>query len=357
MATDNNNLLNAINTTDRDVLSTQLLQTQSLNNKTDILRDAINNTSRFTDDALNTINRDILKSSDALNDRMHDALGNNTRYIEDSIKTVNRDVLNGHSAITNEIKDKVDGATMHTHEKLSGIDKDIFTTSANQTEALKGDINEVNRDVLNTTAQLQHQINGQFYNNADRVDRGFSEIKSGLAHGFYATGQNIKDTQREIALATGNIEKHNSYLSHELFKELHHQHRHDDRRYGDLRHDFASAILRNENELLRSRNVIEVQAASNYANMQMEALKNKDALALQAANNYANIQTEALKNTQTMMSKMADCCCEIKETVLTTASATQGLIQNSEAAALRSQLQTEQTKNLILQSLQSSQHH
>lgn len=351
------NLLNAINTTDRDVLSTQLLQTQSLNNKTDILRDAINNTARFTDNSINTLNRDVLKNTDALNDRMHDIASNNTRYLEESIKSVNRDVLGGHASITNEIKDKVDGATMHTQGILANIDKDIFTTSANQTEALKGDITEVNRDILNSSAQLQHQINGQFYNNADRVDRGFSDLKSGMSHGFYATGQNIKDTQRDIALATGNIEKHNSYLTHELFKEMHHNNHHHERRYGDLRHDLAAYLLRNENELLRSRNVIEVQAANNYANIQMEALKNKDALALQAANNYANIQTEALKNSQTIMSKMADCCCEIKETVLTSASATQGLIQNSEAAALRAQLQTEQTKNLILQSLQTSQHH
>lgn len=355
---DTTTLLNAINATDRDVLSTQFVQSQALNDKTDILRDAMNNISRYTDNNINTTDRDVLKGNFQTVESLSDTVNNNSKQTNSLVSGVGRDVLTGHALISNELRDKIDTSTIQTQGLLAGIDKDIYTSIANQSHDIKADINSVSKDVLSGNAAissqqsrdlfgLMSQTERQFFNNADRIDKVYADLKTNENAGFYNNAMGIKDTQRDIAFAMNNIEKHDSYLAHELYKELNHQDHHHERRHGDVRRD----ILRVDNEILRARLDTERQASQNFANVQIEALKNKDALGLQAANNLTAIQVEALKNSAALASKMAECCCEIKETVLSTASSTQGLIQNNEAAALRAQLQTEQTKNLILQTV------
>jgi len=384
-------------------------------------------------------------------------MNNMARDTNNQIITTDRDVLQGNYNLSEGIKGKMDVMGTQNFATLAGIDKDIYKAAYGVNSHLTDAVNAVDKDIIqglnNSSAQASRDLNAvatatsaQFFNNADRIDRVNSDIRNAQSvygaasakqisdlntaldtqflHGVqrqdsqfdsitsninsnkYATGMEIKNTQREILGVKGDIEKHASYLAHETFKELTHHNQHHERRYGDherrserrhgenrfegaehtghIRKDIIESSLKTDNEILRARlaaerqaaenlTVVQTTAAQNYANIQIEALKSKDALSMQSAQNFAAsqieayklketlaaqaaanasvIQTEALKTAATLMSKMADCCCEIKETVLTTSSATQGVVTENNLANLRAQLQTEQTKNLILQTV------
>lgn len=68
----------------------------------------------------------------------------------------------------------------------------------------------------------------------------------------------------------------------------------------------------------------------------------------QAADNYVAIQLESVKNKCELVAKLAECCCEIKESILSSANTTQGIIRENESNRLRDALQNSTTENLIL---------
>ena len=112
------------------------------------------------------------------------------------------------------------------------------------------------------------------------------------------------------------------------------------------------------------------QAAANAAAVQLEAAKNAAAAQLQAAVNskesvlqasflakdallenskwFALAEKTAMVNKLDTDAKLAACCCEIKETVIGTANATQSLLQSTEAARVRDALSAAVAENSIL---------
>jgi hypothetical protein len=135
---------------------------------------------------------------------------------------------------------------------------------------------------------------------------------------------------------------------------------------------------------------IALQAATQFAATQLEASKNTGAMLLEASKNAAAAQVEASKNTAALQlqialnskeslmeqskwfalaektamvnkcdleAKMAACCCEIKETVVGSANATQALIQANEATRARDALQVAATENAILRLRREEHHH
>lgn len=112
-------------------------------------------------------------------------------------------------------------------------------------------------------------------------------------------------------------------------------------------------------DVLCSSKELGIQVANNFAAVQLEASKNTSAIQLQAAMNhkdslleqskwFALAEKTAMVNKCDIESKLAACCCEIKETVSATASATQALINSNESARLRDALTTMTTENAIL---------
>ena len=414
------NLLNAVNQTDRDVLATQLLQQQSNTDQTDAVKQSMNDISRYTNNTLQGINRDVLTGNSNTVDSIKENVNGNSRYTNDMISTVQGELLKGQFDTTLTVKDQLTNLENNVEDHLGnmanvqnaqvsdlknnlyGIGKDIHTNAAGISSNVKDAIHAVGINSASLSAQLardlsthNEQISGkvlgssdaivrdinsiratsdaQFFNSADRIDRVNSDLKGSITNGFYMDAMIGKDTQREVASAVGSIEKQASYNTmhlqkeidhHQLYQQrqlgefrrdyyesLGHQQRHNADYHGIIRRDIVDSAYRVENELLRSRNQIEVQAAQNYANLQIEAFKNKEGLAAQAATNYAASQLQASTNTASIMSKLADCCCEIKETVLTTAAATQDTVKDSELASLRQQLAAEQTKSFVLQTV------
>jgi hypothetical protein len=116
------------------------------------------------------------------------------------------------------------------------------------------------------------------------------------------------------------------------------------------------------------------QSASQYASSQLESSKNTAALQLQAAINskegvlqasniarellsenskwFAIAEKTAMVNKCELESKLAACCCEIKESVMGSASTTQGLISTNESTRIRDALAISTAENIALRGRQ-----
>jgi hypothetical protein len=113
---------------------------------------------------------------------------------------------------------------------------------------------------------------------------------------------------------------------------------------------------------------VALQAATHYGSLQLEASKNAAAIQLQAAliskeslleqsKWFALAEKTAMVNKCELADKLAECCCEIKEVVVKTATATQDLIQAGEATRVRDALAAATTENAILRLRREEHHH
>jgi hypothetical protein len=159
--------------------------------------------------------------------------------------------------------------------------------------------------------------------------------------------------------------------------------------YGNRTSDQTASVLHSltgqhadsTRDLIVVSKEIAVQAALNAAALQLESAKNAAASQLQAALNAKDITLQAAVNSKESVlqasflakdallenskwfalaektamvnkceleAKLAACCCEIKETVIGTANATQSLVQTNESARVRDALSAAVAENSIL---------
>lgn len=353
----------------------------------DTLKDTVNTNSRYTNDMISTIQGELLKGQFDTTMTIKDKVANLGTTVEDrfgnmanvqnsqasdiknNLYGIGKDIYTNTASVNSNIKDAINEIGGHTAEVSGQLSRDLNTHNDQITSRVAGVADILARDING----VRSASDAQFFNSADRIERVNANLKDSITGGFYMDAMIGKDTQREVASAVGSIEKQASYNTMHLQKEIDHHQLYQQRQLGDFRRDYFETIghqfrhqadyhgvlrrdivdsaYRVENELLRAKNQIEVQAAQNYANIQIEAFKNKEGLSAQAAANFAASQLQASTNTATIMNKLADCCCEIKETVLTTAAATQDTVKDSELASLRQQLAAEQTKSFVLQTV------
>jgi hypothetical protein len=110
----------------------------------------------------------------------------------------------------------------------------------------------------------------------------------------------------------------------------------------DVRRDLASEFGASSLEHCRDTGALSKQMSEGFAATQLEAAKN-----------FAAIQLEAKQNKFELAQAMAECCCDIKERIATSAAATQALIQTNETNRLRDTLSTANNENLFLRLSQS----
>lgn len=99
--------------------------------------------------------------------------------------------------------------------------------------------------------------------------------------------------------------------------------------------------------LLTSKDIL-VEMTKNACHVERQASDNYAAIQLEAAKNKASLELEALKNKEVLAAQLAQCCCEIKESILSSASTTQLLIRDTESNRVRDALAASATENLIL---------
>ena len=92
----------------------------------------------------------------------------------------------------------------------------------------------------------------------------------------------------------------------------------------------------------------QLQAANNTKDIQIQAAAFAAASRLENDKQFALATLAASQNKEQLAAQIADCCCEIKAVVNSTAVATQNLIQASETARIRDALAACNNENLIL---------
>ncbi len=103
----------------------------------------------------------------------------------------------------------------------------------------------------------------------------------------------------------------------------------------------------NTQSLLSNKDVL-LEMCKNTASIEKHSAEQFAQLQLQAANNKASIELEACKNKEALSAQLAKCCCELKESILSSGSTTQQLIRDNETNRVRDALTTCNTENLIL---------
>jgi len=252
----------------------------------------------------------------------------------------------------------------------------VSTTNRNGFEA----INALNRSTNEIMAGLRagednvHRL-GSALSAGQIEERGFlgnnfSHISDELSRNWQsATAQSAK-TDYLIAEKAGHLNNHLSEVKHHVAKdvwksssilgrefdrrhewqmrELYHLDKHQDKNTEKIRRAGSEHFAATNLQIAKSEALLAQQAASNFGKAQLDLCKTENAIQLQAANNYANIQLEALKNKEQLAKQMAECCCEIKELVITTSGTTQDVVKNAETERLRDSLRSLETQNMIL---------
>lgn len=243
-------------------------------------------------------------------------------------------------------------------------------------------LNDANSAFSDRAAKFNAQMT------SDSFSRLSAQGENGFARGIDASVHGFRDTAAAAAANYASLSQQNCQTKEVVAA------------YGNRSADQTASVLHTLSgqhaEQTRDMSLIgrelTAQAANNAAAIQLEAAKNAAAISLEAAKNAAAFSLEAAKNAaasqvqaalnakdlsekvaynakegllenskwfalaeKTAMvnkceleSKLAACCCEIKESVIGTANATQSLIQSNESARVRDALSAAVAENSIL---------
>jgi hypothetical protein len=100
-------------------------------------------------------------------------------------------------------------------------------------------------------------------------------------------------------------------------------------------------------ELCERAGKLGLQASENFGKLESDIKNVKCVLEFQGAQNTAAIQLEALKNKAALSAQLAECCCELKDTVSASAAQTQAIVRDIENNRVRDALAAATTENLI----------
>lgn len=289
----------------------------------------------------------------------------NTCKLASDIYDVRRDILTSGYDRTNELLSSAE------RQQLAGESRDnriadhivdtVYRTSANNLDSIErnGSANlSATQDGLYRLSTQAEKLQNE---NITYSSQGFASIQSqAYTNGFNAQKNHgealfrIKDTQCEIKDTLGDY-------FHRVQAEGFHNTRRLERQAGDYFGKSQVDLVKVENSLGRLADVhfsqLQLQNANGFYKVSSDVKDSQAKLELQAAQNTAAIQLEAQKTKLDLMSKMAECCCEIKEKITASDASTKALIQSVETAGLRDQLQQAQTQNLVFQACGSGRRH
>lgn len=181
-----------------------------------------------------------------------------------------------------------------------------------------------------TSYHSQAFVDRGFHAVGGRVDAGFLETRGVLNNGFTSALLAAKDGEIATHKNAGDIKLLVAETSNKV--------------RGETSTSFAALSGLVGREGLQSQ----LQAASNLKDIQLQACEIAAASRLENDKQFALATLAASKNKEELASQIAECCCEVKAVVNSTAVATQNLIQATEAARIRDALAAANNENLIL---------
>ena len=262
----------------------------------------------------------------------------------DTSNSNNVSELNLLTAVNQAARDNASNQCMDTTAILQGQNgSNLLNMAAN--ERLNIAVNDSvykhslsNRDAIERNADL----------NRETTDRNATAIalaveRTGTAS-VYATQRSQNIISSLVEHSSGEITTAQQAIAGETRKML-----------GE--HHSTTITLAKDGVINANQNTgkVLVQASDNFGHTQVGLNAIKGKLELQAAQNVAQIQLEAIKNKSSLSAQLAECCCELKQIVISSAQTTQQVLQEIENNRIRDSLSVANTENLISR-LSSSSH-
>lgn len=219
-------------------------------------------------------------------------------------------------------------------------------------------------------ARLSAQGENGFARSVDTSVHGFRDGAAAAAANYASLSQQNCQTKEVVAAYGNRAADQTASVLHTLSGQHAEQTRDMSLIGRELTAQAANNAAAIQLEAAKNAAAISLEAAKNAAAFSLEAAKNAAASQVQAALNakdlsekvaynakegllenskwFALAEKTAMVNKCELESKLAACCCEIKESVIGTANATQSLIQSNESARVRDALSAAVAENSIL---------
>jgi hypothetical protein len=224
--------------------------------------------------------------------------------------------------------------------------------------------------ISDSFARLSAQGENGFARGLDATVAGFRDISASTAANYASLSQQNCQTKEVVAAYGNRAADHTASVLATLSAQ-----------HSDQTRDMAVIGRELTAQAANNAGAIQLEGAKNSAASQLQASVNAKDAALQAAMNakdaalqaavnakelamqsslqakesllenskwFALAEKTAMVNKCELESKLAACCCEIKESVIGTANATQSLIQSNESARVRDALSAAVAENSIL---------
>jgi len=230
-----------------------------------------------------------------------------------------------------------DDLSMRIYADLQITHQDVLKTSYDRTAEIiaaseRYELAEEARNQRNTQSILD-AIHLEGAAGVASTDRNGTANLTATQQASRDLGIQAEKLANENAFQFGKLGDRVSDYFYNTAKDFHH--------VADEIHDTKYSLVKVENSLGR-------QSDHNFAALQKQISDVGCKVELQAANNYAAIQIEALKSKGDIMQKMAECCCEIKEKVGSSEDAIKGLVSQFDTSRLRDALHLAETRNAFL---------
>jgi hypothetical protein len=229
--------------------------------------------------------------------------------------------------------------------KVADTRADILGAGAANTQTILTDAN-LNASGLmaqgcNETAAVIANNERTSYHSQAFVDRGFHALGGRVEAGFLETRGVLNSgfTSSLLAAKDGEIATHKNAGDIKLLVS-----ETSSKSRAETAVSFASLSGLVGQTALQSQ----LQAANNLKDIQLQACEIAAASRLENDKQFALATLAASKNKEELAAQIAECCCEVKAVVNSTAVATQNLIQATEAARIRDALAVANNENLIL---------
>ena len=238
---------------------------------------------------------------------------NNTSAVLQRGSADTQTLLQSACADTGSIKAATERQSFHTQ---AAVDR----SSINQGEATNAGFFETRNQSQNGAIENRGTTNVNHVEERALVNNNFQELRNVVNNGFASNLLASKDTQLAIALSEGSVRRQVSDVAGALNSQL------------SSTKEVLTALIGN----LALQNQLEL--SKYFAIAERENDKQFALATLAASTNAAKIQSD-----------LAECCCEIKLAVNSTANDTQALVQASETNRVRDELAASQQENLVLQ--------
>jgi hypothetical protein len=210
-------------------------------------------------------------------------------------------------------------ANMANNERLGlNINDNVYRSGLSNREAIERNSDWVKDAVERNGTALALAVERNGSSAVQATEKTTNEVTNLVAR---TTGE-IKTAQQAIAGETRKLINHNNATTITATKD----------------------IVINDNQ---NTGKILLQASSNFGKTELDIGSVKSKLEVQAAQNVAQIQLEALKNKNSISAQLAECCCELKQIVQSSAQTTQQVLQEIESNRIRDALAAINTENLI----------